>query len=192
MRLFVAVAPTDAARRALVDVQRRVADELGRDADGIRWVRPEHLHVTLVFLGEVADAHVPAIVDACSRAVSSPPFDVVFAGPGVFPSRGAPRALWIGVESEAEALVALHREMAGRVARVGAAIAAGAFHPHVTLGRWRRSRSSDRGRAIDLLPRGAVARQTVNRVTLFRSVLPLVQHAGPTYAALAHANLTPM
>lgn len=189
MRLFVAIDPTDAARRALVEVQRRVAAVLGPDAGGVRWVRPEYLHATLLFLGDIGDARVPAIVEACSRPLTAKRFDVVFTDLGVFPSRGAPRVLWVGFESEGGALASLHREVAQRVRAAGEGDA-GVFRPHLTLGRWRRSRPLDRGRATSACPPGPLGGHTVDRVTLYRSELPSVQHAAPVYTALAHANLT--
>lgn len=61
MRLFVAIA-LDADARARVSLeQRRVAAELGRDAHVVRFVRPEQLHLTLVFLGERDDTTAAAL-----------------------------------------------------------------------------------------------------------------------------------
>lgn len=189
MRLFLAVDLDDEARRAIAAEQTRLLAAVGEEGR-IRRVRPDQMHVTLVFLGDVADEEATATVEACGRPVDAQPFDVVFAGVGVFPPRGAPRALWIGVDAGAADLTALQQEMAARVAPFGHAEAGGAFEPHVTLGRWRRSRPSDRGRAVALAPRTPTARCRVDHVTLYRSELPSAQHAGPAYTALAHATLT--
>ena len=190
MRLFVAVELDDAARRAIAAEQKRILSALEDGADQIRPVRPEQMHVTLVFLGEVGDAPAGAVIDACGRSIDAHPFDVVFAGLGVFPPRGAPRALWIGVDAGSGDLAALQQEMAARMARLGCAKEDGAFRPHLTLGRWRRSRPSDRGCALALMSHTPAVRCRVDRVILYRSELPSAQHAGPTYTALARANLT--
>jgi 2'-5' RNA ligase len=190
IRLFLAVDPDDEARRAIAAEQNRVLSSLDDD-DRIRRVRPGQLHVTLVFLGDVDAARATAATDACSRPVDARPFDLVFAGLGVFPPRGAPKALWIGVDAGADDVTALQRGLAARLAGLGFAGEAGAFRPHLTLGRWRRSRLSDRARVEELAAPAPVARCRVDRVTLYRSELPSAQHAGPVYTALAHANLSP-
>jgi len=94
------------------------------------------------------------------------------------------------VDAGADELTALQREMAARVARLGFADQGGAFRPHLTLGRWRRSRPSDRSRALAVASRTPTARCRVDHVTLYRSELPSTPHTGPKYTALARANLT--
>ncbi|MBI3493695.1 MAG: RNA 2',3'-cyclic phosphodiesterase, partial [Acidobacteria bacterium] len=119
MRLFVAVDLTDEARRAVAAEQKRLVAGLGAAADSIRWVQPDQMHLTLVFLGEVDDARVPAVVEMCHRPLDTRPFELEFAGIGVFPPRGAPRALWIGVGDGTEYLVALQRNVAARTKNSG-------------------------------------------------------------------------
>jgi RNA 2',3'-cyclic 3'-phosphodiesterase len=191
VRLFLAVDLDDEARRIIAAEQKRILSALEDGADQIRPVRPEQMHLTLVFLGEVRDAVAGAVIETCGRSIDARPFHLVFAGVGVFPPRGAPRALWIGVDAGSSDLAALRQQMAARVARLGFAREDAAFRPHLTLGRWRRSRPSDLGRVLALMSHTSAARCRVDRVTLYRSDLPSAQHAGPTYTALAHANLTP-
>src|SRR5689334_23708597 len=102
MRLFVAVDLDDAARAAIALEQKRLTarGELG----SLRLVRPDHIHLTLVFLGEVAADRAAAIVDAIAAPISQAPFDVTFGGVGMFPERGAPRTLWLGVSTGATEL----------------------------------------------------------------------------------------
>src|SRR6185503_17382143 len=97
MRLFVAVDLDDAARTAIAAEQKRVASAMGDARSSVTWVKPDRMHLTLVFLGEVSDAHAFAIVDAVSRPVAAPPFRITYQGLGVFPSHGGPRALWVGI-----------------------------------------------------------------------------------------------
>jgi 2'-5' RNA ligase len=66
MRMFVAVWPDDRT------VQRLSTLALSA-VPGLRAVRPEQLHITLRFLGEVADDLVPSLVDALGRAASRAP-----------------------------------------------------------------------------------------------------------------------
>lgn len=186
MRLFVAVDLSDEARQAMAAEQKRIAAALAGRQTSLKWVRPEHMHLTLVFLGSVDVARAPAIVEAMSRDVDGPPFDMVFDGVGVFPPHGEPRVLWTGVRQGAAELVSLHRELGQRAAALGIALEERSFHPHLTLGRWRESRRQDRERALAAEGRDSIARVPVQRATLYESRL---SPSGPTYAALAHANL---
>ena len=190
MRLFIAVDPDDEARRAIASEQERILSALGEARDRIRPVRTDQMHVTLVFLGDLENEKIASVVDACSRPLDAPPIDAVFAGIGIIPPRGAPRALWVGRETGASELTTIHREMASRLANLGVAGDGGAFRPHLTLGRWRRSRPSDRAGVLALASNTAVAGCRINHVTLYRSELPSAQHAAPVYSALARANLT--
>ena len=59
----------------------------------LRRVRPEHLHVTLVFLGEIPETDIAAVTAAMTPPFSMEPFDITFATAGTFPSRGPARAV---------------------------------------------------------------------------------------------------
>jgi len=187
MRLFVAVDLSDDARQAMAGEQDRIVAALGGRQSSFKLVRPEQMHLTLVFLGRGDDDRTPAIVDAIGRDTGVAPFEMVFADLGVFPPRGAPRVLWIGVTDGAAALVALQREMAQRSSAVGIVLEERPFHPHLTLGRWRSSHPLDRRRALAAAAPGAIASVHVDRATLYESRLSA---SGPTYTPLAHANLT--
>jgi 2'-5' RNA ligase len=187
MRLFVAVDLSDEPRQSMAAQQKRIAAVLADRQSSLKWVGPEHMHLTLVFLGNVDDAHGPAVVDAIGRDVDAAPFDIVFDRVGAFPPRGAPRVLWAGVTQGAAELVALQREVRQRAAALGIALEERPFHPHLTLGRWRESRPQDRERALAAALPDAIARVRVRRATLYESRL---SRSGPTYTALAHANLT--
>jgi 2'-5' RNA ligase len=185
MRLFVAVDPDAPSRDALADVQQRVTRRLASDTT-LRWVRPEHLHLTLVFLGEITESAAAAVIPAAGEPVAQAAFDLSFAGFGAFPPRGAPRALWIGVTEGAASLIALQQEMAARMARLEIPLEARSFSPHLTLARWKSSRPSDRGRALAAPPGGPIARMRVDAAVLYHSRL---SSAGPSYTELARARL---
>jgi 2'-5' RNA ligase len=187
VRLFAAVDLSRDTRDAMAAEQTRIAASLGPSARSLKWVRPGGAHLTLVFLGHVEAARVPPIVEAFAVDVDARPFDIVFSGVGVFPPRGAPRVLWIGIGGGGDQLRALHHELAARVSAQGVDLDTRDFHPHLTLGRWSSSRMSDRGRVLAAARPGALAREHVTRVTLFESRL---SSSGSSYTALAHANLT--
>ena len=184
MRLFIAIDLDDAARAAIAAEASRLAQRIPRRSS-LRWLKPVQLHLTLVFLGEVDDGRAAAIAAAMDAAVDLPPFDAALEGFGVFPPRGAPRVLWVGVGDGAATLIELERRLAGRVERLGVEIEPRPFHPHLTLARWRDSRPGDR-RALDEAPRGVVARLWVDHATLYRSRL---SPGGSIYTPLARATL---
>jgi RNA 2',3'-cyclic 3'-phosphodiesterase len=186
VRLFAAVETSRETRHAMAAEQKRIAASLGPSGASLRWVRPDGTHLTLVFLGEVDAAGAQRLVKAMAHDVDAAPFDIAFGGAGVFPSRGAPRVLWVGVGDGVNELTALRREMAARIAAHGVVIEARGFHPHLTLGRWTSSRPSDRARALAAVRPSTLARQLVTRVTLYESRL---SSSGAAYTALAHANL---
>ena len=186
MRLFVAIDLNDGARRAIAVEQERVAETLG-PSSSLRWVRPDQMHLTLVFLGEIEEARAAAIIGAMDKNIDEvPPFTIAFAGLGVFPSHGAPRVLWIGLSAGAREAIELQRRIVDRLSRAGVTLEERAFHPHLTLARWRQARPVDR-RSVAAAERGLeIARVEVESVTLYQSRL---SSAGPTHTAVAHAPL---
>jgi 2'-5' RNA ligase len=188
MRLFIALDLDDAARAALAAEQKRLAAAMHGDGGrrSIRWVRPEQMHLTLVFLGEMDETRADRVIAEIREDVPQAAFDLVFQGIGVFPPRGAPTVLWVGASSGAESAIALQSEMARRVARHSVPLETRPFQPHLTLGRWRESRSADRERVLTAAP-GQIAALHVDHATLYQSRL---SPAGPSYTALARANLS--
>jgi RNA 2',3'-cyclic 3'-phosphodiesterase len=187
MRLFAAVDLDDTARAAIAVEQKRVATAMGDARSSVKWVKPDHMHLTLVFLGEVSEAQAPAVIDAVSRPIAMPPFGITFQGLGVFPSHGGPRAMWVGITDGASELTQLQHEIAQRVTDVGIALESRPFHPHLTLGRWRQSRPSDRRRVLAASRPDVLARVALSGATLYHS---RISSAGPTYATLARATLS--
>ena len=184
MRLFAAIDLDERARLAVAAVQATLSRAFDRDS--IRWVQPDQMHITLVFLGEVPLERVGEASEHLAVPVAQAPFDLRLQGLGAFPPRGAPRALWIGVREGADQLQLLQREIADRLKRP-VDPGAGLFRPHLTLARFRRSRPSDRHVLRDqpTAERGIGLR--IDHVTLYDSVL---SSGPPRYTALARANLT--
>jgi 2'-5' RNA ligase len=186
VRLFVAIDLEDAARKAIAAAQERLTKALDIDRN-LKWITPSRIHLTLAFLGEIQDDAVAGLVEPLSADLRTPPFDAEFDGLGVFPPRGAPRVLWLGVGEGAREIVEVQREIAHRLANLGVELERRPFHPHLTLGRWRRSRAADARRAVAADRQTTRARTRIDHVTLYRSRLAT---GGPTYTPLARATLT--
>jgi 2'-5' RNA ligase len=126
-RLFVALDLPRYAKDSLAVMQQGLPDA--------RWVESEMLHLTLAFLGEVDRPTFEEAMHALAR-VETRPFDLALKGLGFFPSRGAPRQLWVGIEPEPE-LDRLQRRVVRALAAVDIVVERRKFVPHVTLGRFR-------------------------------------------------------
>lgn len=187
MRLFVAIDIGDAVRADVARVRATIQSQLEavQDPPRVVWVAPASLHLTLRFLGEVADADVPALRDALADPFELPPFAVEWRGLGAFPLAKHPKALWMGVVSGAASLGRLEAEVSRRL---GSAIEPEVhpFRPHVTLGRVKAP-----GAGIDwtkILENVDVrgVRSVVDHVTLYQSKLSA---KGPQYTGLVKAPL---
>ncbi|MEG1604227.1 MAG: RNA 2',3'-cyclic phosphodiesterase [Cloacibacillus sp.] len=100
----------------------------------IRWVKPETIHVTLKFCGELPKETVAAITAELGRARLGAPFELSAEGIGGFPNLKAPRVLWTALRNETEALRALQKTVDGCAFRCGIEKEK-SFSPHITLGR---------------------------------------------------------
>jgi 2'-5' RNA ligase len=182
LRLFTAIELTDSVRAAIAAEQEKAIAAL-REARHLRLVKPQQMHLTLVFIGEVAEERGAAITQLMAADIPVAPFRLSFGGIGAFPPRGAPRVMYLDVVGGRDRAIDLHARVAERLARADVRLDARPFHPHLTLGRWRESRPSDRPRSP---ARAEVAAIDVTAVTLFQSRLSSL---GPAYTPLALARL---
>jgi len=188
MRLFIALDLGDDARAAIAAEQTHVIGAIvAKGGSSPKAVPPERLHLTLVFLGEIDASLQPMVVAALEPPVAREPFTLTFGGIGVFPPRGKPSVLWLGVTGGAGEALAVQDDLANRMRRLGIALERRPFHPHLTLARWRDSRTADRPRALAAATAGAVARVHVDHATLYHSRL---SSAGPAYSPVARATLS--
>ncbi len=128
MRLFTAINFSAETKRALADVQQK----LRQCSNGGNFSREDNLHLTLVFLGEVA----PARVDYVKRAmdsVAAAPFTLSLQGLGSFKREGGD-LWWIGVDG-GSALTALQTQLHVSLSAQGFTIEKRQYKPHLTLAR---------------------------------------------------------
>jgi RNA 2',3'-cyclic 3'-phosphodiesterase len=129
MRIFIAL-------DIPADVRDRISEYAGRlrgYAPEARWSRPEGLHVTLKFVGEVSDAKVQEIKNALAK-VEATPLAITFETAGFFPTPKSPRVFWIGVHG-GEALARLAATVDNATHTAGIAKDERAYSPHLTLAR---------------------------------------------------------
>jgi len=117
-------------------VRQGLWDALGPVRDRglpVKWVRPEGLHLTLKFLGDVDDAREPSLRAALGQ-VGGGPVSLHIEGLGAFPDFRRPRIVWAGVAPD-PALELLQHRVEQVFAPLGFPTEARAFRPHLTLGR---------------------------------------------------------
>jgi len=175
IRSFVAIELDDATRRAVAATIQRL--RAGPGGDRVRWLRPEALHVTLRFLGDIDPARVPALSAALrAEAAAVPPFALEFGELGAFPSLRRPQVVFFRV-GPSQPLAALAGAVERAVVRAGFAAEERPFRPHLTLGRARRGKHAPV--TAPVTPPGDS--RVVDEIVLFRSQLA---RSGATHTPL--------
>lgn len=100
---------------------------------GARWVEPDHMHLTLRFIGEVDSTIFKDVREALTQ-VRGEPFSLQLDGIGFFPPRGKPRVLWAGIRKNAE-LLQLRNRVESELIRLGLEPEGRKYAPHITLAR---------------------------------------------------------
>ncbi len=141
MRLFVAIEIPPEIQleldRRMVRMRASGATEKPRPTlPRARWVKPEAMHLTLVFLGETEAEPLPELHRELAAAFAAgAPMELTVAGLGAFPPRGRKRVLWTGVETGGD-LGGLQARVAEAVERAtGIEPDRRPYHPHLTLAR---------------------------------------------------------
>jgi 2'-5' RNA ligase len=131
-RLFVAIRPPEPIRDLLIDAMDDSAD--------FRWQDDEQLHLTLRFVGEVERPTAEDLADALGR-IAAEPFQIRVSGVGRFEQRNS-GALWAGVDPKPP-VAALAAKIERACLAVGLEPERRAFHPHITLARWKGRRTRE-------------------------------------------------
>lgn len=170
----------------------RAQERLKPAGDGfVKWVRPEGIHLTLKFLGNVAAPKIDEIGLALGEVASRvAPFVLHIERPGVFPNWRQPRVAWVGLGGEVDRLLELQRQVDQALANLGFPPEARPFSPHLTLGRLKEGTSSGQrqqfGESVAQMEVEALVRFSVQAISLMRSQL---NPAGAIYSRLASALL---
>lgn len=133
MRLFFAVDLPEALAEAFAEVQRSF-----HEAEGLRFTDPSQAHVTLKFLGDIAEDRLPEVESAAEDAVDHAgvdPFEVEVGGLGVFPDEEYVSVLWTGVRDGGDELTRLYEALEAEMTGLGFDAETHAFTPHFTLAR---------------------------------------------------------
>ena len=182
----------DAVRRELWDALAPLRHRGGREQLPVKWVRPENIHLSLKFLGDVDESREPELRAALKSAAGSraEPRSITLqiTGFGVFPDYHRPHVLWAGVTPE-PGLELLQHGVEQSFAPLGFPTEARAFRPHVTLGRTARNAKPRDFAGLEEILDGIDFDETVtiDNVELMQSTL---QPEGPVYQVRYHERLS--
>lgn len=136
------------------------------------WSRPENVHLTLKFIGEIAQNRIADLSQAAADAVAGfSPFEIQIKDTGSFPKHGMPRVFWIGVNDPSGRLAQLQAKLDEECLRLGFEKEARAFNPHLTIARGRKPQGA---RALAALHKEAgftSIQVCVNELSVIRSEL---------------------
>ncbi len=190
VRTFIAIEIPPAAQVTLAAVQEALQTVRGA-RDAVKWVRPEIIHITLQFLGDVPAARLSAVGEAVARACADvPTFTLRLSGAGAYPNTRRPRVLWVGLAGKLDVLAHLQSMVERELAGLGFPPEDRGFSPHLTLGRVRRDADPNAVRALGEAVAGLHIEESapflVDAVQVMRSDL---YPEGPIYTRLRTVSL---
>ena len=133
IRAFLALDPPEEILREIGRIQDRLRKLIHGD---LRWVRPEGIHLTLKFFGDISEnavVNISAVAGQAAAAVG--PFELAIGGTGVFPDPSRPRVVWLGMNGEVARLVTFQQGLERALWEIGFPPEERPFRPHLTLGR---------------------------------------------------------
>ncbi len=189
IRVFVALEMDNRIQIRLDEIQ----EELKKSGVSIRWVKPENIHLTLKFLGQITSGQTEQIKRALGKtAKTKKPFFISLGKLGAFPRPEYPRVIWVGIEEGNKKTVQLNKELETHLQMLGFTPEAREFIPHLTLGRIRLPHQDKKAllrlKEMILYLNSQTAeplKALVNRVTIFQSTLtPKGSFYGPLHRIL--------
>jgi 2'-5' RNA ligase len=138
IRTFLAIDPSPEIISETAIIQNRLKNII---QGNIRWVRPEGIHLTLKFFGNLSAQDIVKISEVAGKNVAViKPLALEVNSIGVFPDLTRPRVLWLGMDGDVNPLVALQKKIDRDLQPCGFKREENPFHPHLTLGRIRSHR----------------------------------------------------
>ncbi len=187
MRCFIAIDINEGIRAALHNLQQQIANKADVNKSDVKWVRPDSMHLTLKFLGEIRDQDV---MDVCNTveavAAGHKAFDFAVSQVGFFGGRSA-RVLWVGAGLDCPEMLQLQQDLEEELAVIGWPKEGRQFSGHLTLCRVRSSKAgfelaklTEQYKDFDL---GTVR---CDALTVYQSQL---RREGPLYTSLGNYRL---
>lgn len=184
IRTFIAVEIPQEIKEIIADFQKSLAEE----RFPIRWVKPDNIHLTLKFIGEIPESVIAEIEQNIFHAPPiCEPFEITISGTGVFPYMRKPRVFWLGITNGTEELVGLAQLVEEKLVPFNIKKEKRKFRSHLTIGRFKKAaRVTGLGRFLspDILYAGTFK---VREIILMKSVL---KPSGAEYSRIAVHSLS--
>ena len=168
MRVFIAVEISDEVRaRAAerIEFLRKQFPQLR-----VGWEKPEKLHLTIKFLGDIEPTQLADLIAAAEKSVRGfQPFELEITGANVFPPRGAVRVLWLDVTTGKENVLALNERLEDECWKIGFEREGRKFTPHLTVARLREPHNSQSLAKLHVATQFPPVGCLVKEITIFQS-----------------------
>jgi 2'-5' RNA ligase len=183
IRTFIALILPEELKRSLGGLQAQFQQQ----SQGIKWVRPDSIHLTLKFLGDIRPDKVDPVCTVLSRLTQGcAPFAFEAVGIGAFPNERNPKVLWAGLAPD-KRMADFQEKLDAGLAEIGFPREDRLFSPHLTLGRLRDGRSrKDIAALIERCGSKHLGNYQSDTVVFYKSDL---RPAGPIHTALKEFTL---
>jgi 2'-5' RNA ligase len=187
MRVFIAIDIDQTTRNALGELQKKLANGADVQKSDVKWVRPEIIHLTLNFLGEIADEKANEVCSIVKDvAAHHKGFEVKVETVGCFGGKNA-RVVWVSAGEGNEALKLLQKDLEQKLVQAGWPQEEREFTGHLTLCRIRSPKAGARLAQVAEQHKdfkaGVIAADSVN---VYKSVLT---PTGPIYTVIGSYKL---
>jgi 2'-5' RNA ligase len=187
MRVFIAIDIDEKVLKAIGELQKQLQDRTRLNEKSIKWVRPDVMHLTLKFLGEVKDENITQVCKVVEQVAGRyDKFELDVENVGYFGGRSA-RVVWVGCGAGGEQLAKLAEDIDNQLSTIGFAKETRRFTGHLTLCRIKNIKCGfELAGAVDGFGPFKAGTAGVNAVTVYQSELT---RAGPNYTVLASYKL---
>ena len=188
IRAFIAIELPDEVIQELGRLESRLKL---RQPDGVKWVDPTAIHLTLNFLGDIDPGRISEITEAMTESVRGiAPFSLELNELGVFPNLNRVRVIWVGIGGEVEKLARLQHGLEANLDIIGFPPEERTFSPHLTLGRVREQASpQERQRLGDIVTGMKVDTVKPFAVKGFSLIKSQLTGTGPVYSRIVAVEL---
>jgi len=163
----------------------RVSGEIRKSSLDVRWVRPEFIHLTVVFMGDIESEQVSLMGKPISVVCSDhSPFTISLKPMGCFPNSRNPRVIWLGIDADLDRMSRFRDDLQQALSPFGIKEEERVFRPHLTLGRFKKpgKRQTELEQLLAKYRDLSSPARTLGELVLFRSDL---KPGGAVYTKMA-------
>lgn len=169
-RSFIAIALNENLHKELESLQAKLKTA---DAD-VKWVKPENIHLTLKFLGNITDEQIEKVKNSLKKiATNFQSYQIHLKEIGAFPKISYPRVIWVGMDEGAKTTNKIYQSIEEELTKKGFEKEKRPLSPHLTLGRVRSGKN--RQNLIRVIEKekdfSSPSKLLVEEIVLFKSTL---------------------